>query len=276
MRKPYPLDVIVVDNGSADHTARAVSQKYPGIAVIRLSENAGFAAGNNRGAELAFRRGCAIIWFLNNDTFVDQGALSAVDAFDDPNVGLVGSKIYFAAGHEYHRTRYSGLEKGHVIWYAGGIIDWNNMYASHRGVDLVDDGRFDDPVETDFITGCSLFARAETLRSTGMFDERYFLYLEDVDLSLRVRRAGYRCVYYPKSVVWHKNASTSGRPGNRTQDYYLTRNRLLAGFRYAPLRTRFALIREGIGVLLYGTPVRKRAVRDAFTFRYGKQYEPEI
>jgi GT2 family glycosyltransferase len=269
------LSCIVVDNGSADDSVKAIKSEFPEVTVLSTGKNLGFTGGNNAGIAYALGHGADYIWLLNNDTVVDTDVLSFVSAFADPKAGACGSKIYFAPGHEYHRSRYSLADGGRVIWYAGGKIDWKNMYASHRGVDEVDKGQYDRQEETPFITGCSFVIRASVVRSTGMLDDRYYLYLEDLDWSLRIQRAGWKTVYVPASKVWHINAGSTGRPGNPLHEYYLTRNRLLFGFRYAPARTKYALVREAIRILFTGPAIRRRAVVDAFFGRFGKQYEPK-
>jgi len=190
-------------------------------------------------------------------------------------VGIAGSKIYFAPGHEYHKGRYTQKEQGKVFWYAGELVDWDNMYASHRGVDEVDTGQYDTEEETPFITGCSMMIARNVLETIGLLDEKFYLYLEDLDYGLRASRAGFRLLYYPKSVIWHLNAGSSGGAGNPLHDYYITRNRLLVGLRYAPIRTKIALIREALGFLYGKNPEKKRAVTDFFFGKFGKQYEPK-
>ncbi|KKR71236.1 MAG: Glycosyl transferase family 2 [Candidatus Levybacteria bacterium GW2011_GWC2_40_7] len=212
---------------------------------------------------------------MNNDTLVDRQVLSFASVFDDSSVGACGSKIYFAAGHEFHHDRYKESERGRVFWYAGGIVDWNNLYASHRGVDEVDHGQYDKSIETPFITGCSLVVRREVVERVGMLDDKYFLYLEDLDWNIRIQKAGYKTIYFPKSIVWHVNAGSSGRPGNPMHEYYFTRNRLFLGMRYASLRTKFALIREGFRFFIGKSAIRRKAVLDWLFGRLGFQYEPK-
>ncbi|MBI5619624.1 glycosyltransferase family 2 protein [Candidatus Gottesmanbacteria bacterium] len=193
-----------------------------------------------------------------------------VEVFTDPDIGIAGSKIYFAKGHEYHRDRYKKDERGKVIWYAGGVIDWDNMYASHRGVDEVDQGQFNRIQETPFVTGCSMMIKKEVFDKIGLLDQRLFAYLEDVDFCVRAKQAGYKLLYVPQSVIWHTNAGSSG-VGSDTHQYYMTRNRLLVGFRYAPLRTKFALLREATRTIIGGSSIRRKAVLDALIGRLGKQ-----
>jgi GT2 family glycosyltransferase len=269
------LTVLVVDNGSSDNSVSLIRASNPNILLLPQTQNLGFTGGNNIGIKYALRSKTDYVWLLNNDTLVDASALSFINAFSDPSVGAVGSKIYFAAGHEFHTHKYTRSQRGKVLWYAGGVIDWENMYASHRGVDEVDIGKYDLAQDTQFITGCSFAFRSAVAEKIGLLDENYYLYLEDVDYSLRIKKCGYRLLYYPKSVIWHLNAKSSGRPGNRIHEYYLTRNRLYTGLKYAPNRTKISLIREGIRNIIQGPAIRRQAVIDAFTGRFGRQYETE-
>jgi len=269
------LLTIVVDNGSTNDSVSVIKKQFPKVTLIANSTNLGFTGGNNVGMKDAMEKGADLLWLLNNDTIVDKNVLSFTKSFDDSSVGAAGCKIYFAPDHEYHHGRYTESQRGKVFWYAGGLVDWKNMYASHRGVDEVDHGQYDKSEETPFITGCSFVVRSEVVRKVGMLDDVYFLYLEDLDWNLRMQKAGWKTMYVPSSVVWHVNAGSSGRPGNPLHEYYFTRNRLLLGMRYAPLRTKFALVREAVRFLCTASAIRKKAVTDWLWGRFGKQYEPK-
>ena len=263
------LEIVVVDNGSTNDSVSIIRKKFPGIILLEMRENLGFTGGNNVGIKYAMDHGADLVWLLNNDTFVDNNVLSFVSVFDDPKVGMCGSKIYFAPGHEFHHSRYTKKERGRVFWYAGGLIDWDNMYASHRGVDEVDKGQYDRTEETGFITGAAMLVRRKVFKEIGFLDERFFLYFEDVDFCLRAKKAGFKLLYVPTSILWHVNAGSSDRPGNPLHEYYFTRNRLLLGFRYASGRTKLALFREA---LRFTSPVRRKAVMDWMFGRFGNRF----
>ncbi|MBI5122239.1 glycosyltransferase family 2 protein, partial [Candidatus Roizmanbacteria bacterium] len=133
----------------------------------------------------------------------------------------------------------------------------------------IDSGQFNKSEPTDFVSGCAILIKRAVIEKIGMFDPKYYLYLEDVDLCERAKRAGFKLWYEPKAVLWHKNASSSGKPGSELHVYYQTRNRLLFGFRYAGFRTKIALLKEAVKMLLKDK-TRKQAVLDFFLGRLGK------
>jgi len=266
---------VIVDNGSTDGSVGILKKKYPKMHFIALSRNFGFSGGNNAGIRYALQNGADAIWLLNNDTVVHADALVLADALQKHAAGIAGSKIYFAKGREYHVTRYAKNQLGKVFWYAGGSIDWKNMYAGHRGVDEVDHGQYDTIEQTPFVSGCSMMVARSVFEIIGLLDERFFLYLEDLDFCLRAKRAGYMPIYCPDSVVWHVNAGSSGGPGNPLHTYYMTRNRLIVGMRFASVRTKLALIKESLRFVFGADPLRRKAVVDAALGRLGKQYDPK-
>lgn len=269
----YTVAIVVIDNAS--QTPFVINKaKYPNISVTLLEQktNLGFAGGHNIGIQYAMDQKADYIVILNNDTYVQKDFLAAlvkpVEA--DEKVAVVSPKIYFAKGSEFHKDRYTNNELGIVFWYAGGKMDWDNVIGSHRGVDEVDKGQFDITEETEFGTGCCLLLRVNVLENSGVFDDRYFLYYEDSDLQERIKRMGYTIYYAPKSVLWHKNAGSSGGSGSILQDYYISRNRLLFGYLYAPLKTKFALLRESVSVLFTGRVWQKKGVKDFYLKKFGK------
>ena len=256
------LQIVVVNTG--EKLIRDYSSARFEIKTLNPGRNVGFTGGNNLGIQTAISTFNPDFFLLiNNDTLVDQHFLNNLVHFTQShkNVGVVSPLIYFAKGSEFHASDYSKEELGKVIWFAGGSIDWKDMYAFHRGVDEVDRGQYlrseirgqrldnseipDINYETmDFATGCCMFIPAKVIESVGMFDDLYFLYWEDVDLSYRIKHAGYELYFCPESKIWHKNAGSSGGSGSSLHTKYQERNRLRFAMKYAPTRTNFALFRE--------------------------------
>jgi len=268
----FDFKVIVVDNGSDDDLVERLSQvnfRFD-YELIKNHKNLGFAGGNNVGLDLALRQGADYVMVLNNDTLVDPSFLVhlAVVLRSEKNAGVVSPKIYFASGFEFHKNRYRKSELGKIIWYAGGKIDWANVIGINEGVDEVDCGQFSHRREVDFATGCCSLFSAKALRKVGLFDERYFLYFEDVDLSVRLKRGGFGIFFEPQGIIWHKVARSSGI-GSDLNDYFISRNRLLFGFKYAPVRVKGALLKESVKFLVKGRPWQKQGVKDFYLGRLG-------
>ncbi len=266
------FETIVVDNCSQDDSLKHVRNEFPDVLIIENKDNLGFSQGNNIGIQYALEHGADYIVILNSDTIVDKNFIKEllIEAKMSDKVGIVVPKIYFAQGFEFHKDRYKQEELGKVLWYAGGIMDWSNVIGFHRGVDEIDKGQYDESIETQFASGCCMFIKKEVLKDVGLLDKKYFLYYEDNDLSVRAKKAGYKIIYVPKAVIWHKNAGSAGGSGSKLQDYYITRNRLLFGMRYAPLRSKMAILREGLGILLKGRYWQRRGVLDFFLRKFGK------
>lgn len=268
----FSMYVVVVDNGSTkEFDVKENDFKNLNLKIIRSQVNTGFSGGHNIGIKYAINNGADFIVILNNDTTVEKSLVKELikPFMEDSGVGITVPKMYFSKGHEFHKERYKESDRGKVLWYAGGIIDWKNMINSHRGVDEVDSGQYNETTETGFASGACVMIKKEVFEKVGMFNERYFLYYEDADLNIRIKKAGYKIIYVPKAILWHNNAASSSS-GSLLHDYYITRNRLLFGFTYAPLRTKIALLRESILLLKSGRKWQKKGIIDFYLRRFGK------
>ncbi len=251
------VNCIIVDNGSTDGTAEyAKSIKLPNMSFeyIYNSSNLGFAEGNNIGIIKALENNSEYVLLLNNDMIVPNDLLIKLVSFmgKNPNVGLVSPKIYFAKGYEYHRNRYKQNELGKVIWYAGGKIDWNNIYTSHIGVDEVDKGQYDKILQTEIANGACVLIRKQVFEKIGLLDKGLFLYWEDTDFCQRAIRSGFGVYYLPTAYLWHKVSASAGGSGSKSNDYFLIRNRYFFAIRYAKFRTKVAVIRDTLRLLFVG------------------------
>lgn len=256
---------------SAREEREFLLKKLSRVEMVDLP-NLGFSGGNNLLMEMAKKDSVVDVFvLLNNDTTVSSDALQKMaEAVVSADV-IVSPKIRFSAGKEFHREAYAQEERGVVLWYAGGVIDWENIYAWHRGVDEVDLGQQDEPGLTDFATGCCLALSRKTQEKIGLLDESYFMYLEDLDFCRRAQSRGIASRYLPDAMIWHKNAGSTAGAGSDFHVYYQTRNRLLYGMRWGSWRTRRALSREAQKMLENGSTVQKRAVLDWKQQRLGKR-----
>ena len=269
----FKLTIVAVDNPSEEEfDLKSGSLGHIPLVVIKNSRNLGFSGGNNVAIKYALENGADYILILNNDTYVDHDFLTELlkTAEQDNSAGILVPKIYFAPGFEFHKEKYKKEELGKVFWYAGGEMDWANVIGHHRGVDEVDKGQYDKTKETEIATGCCMLIRKEIFENVGLFDDKYFLYYEDSDLSMRAKNKGFKIVYVPNSIIWHKNAGSAGGSGSKLQDYYITRNRLIFGMRYAGFRAKVALLKESIKIFMIGRYWQRRGILDFYLGKLGK------
>jgi GT2 family glycosyltransferase len=268
--KDLKVTPYVVNADQSKEIKKTLPKKFPHAIHIPTKENLGFSGGNNLGLKEALKGDHDTFILLNNDVSVKKDFLQKIvkSPITDSKVGIVGGLIYFAPGFEFE-GKYQKKDQGKVVWYAGGQIDWDNVYAGHIDVNKIDEGKYLKSKPTDFVTGCLLITKRSILEKIGLLDDKYFLYLEDADFNLRVQQAGYQTIFDPRIKIWHKVAQGSGI-GSPLNDYFLTRNRLVFGFTYTSFRTKFALTREAFRKLFIGTKAQKQAVRDFFTGNLGK------
>ncbi len=270
----FTTDLIIIDNGSTDTSVAKIksyfSQSRQKFLLIENKINLGFAGGNNVGIRYALGRSNDFLFILNNDVILEKNAIvELLKTQKKYKAGIVSPKIYFSPGREFHLERYQKTHLGKVIWYAGGMIDWQNVQGFHYGVDEVDQGQFAKETEIDYATGAALFVKKEVFKKVGLFDEKYYLYYEDLDFCLRVKNKGFKIIFSPKSILWHFNAGSSGS-GSDLQDYYITRNRLIFGLKYAPFKSKLALVKEAFSLLLTGRKWQKKAVLDFIQKKFGR------
>jgi GT2 family glycosyltransferase len=138
-------------------------------------------------------------------------------------------------------------------------------------VDEVDRGQFDQIETFDYASGCCFLVRREVLAVSGVFDNQYFLYYEDVDLSLRIKRSGFGLGLVPDAWVWHKNGGSSQGSGSELQNFYLTRNRLLFFSSWGNFSVKVRTWRLAWRLWRHGGKAEKIAAKNFGQRRFGKQ-----
>ncbi|MCX6731218.1 MAG: glycosyltransferase family 2 protein [Candidatus Roizmanbacteria bacterium] len=218
---------------------------YPSYVTYIHDKNGGYAYGINQGVKRAVADGYELFCPMNCDVTVKENFVENIKRSITSNPSsIIGAKIYYYPGYEYHKDRYTKTDLGKVLWYVGGITDWKNVYTTHRGVDEVDKGQYDAQEKTTFITGCLMAYDKSVIESIGYWDESYFLFYEDADYCARAMNNGIPLLYDPSICMWHKSGQSTSGAASTFQQNYLEKNRLKFGLRYAPLRTRLHLIKN--------------------------------
>jgi GT2 family glycosyltransferase len=205
----HPREVIVVDNNSSDGSADAVAAEYPEVHLVRSPLNRGAAGGRNLGIRYTLDRfSPAYLLFLDDDTVVDERLADELTSVlrEDPMVAMATPKAYRPGSHE-------------VIASAGGMrVRLGRGSITDLGAGARDTGQFDQGRVVQSCVGFAVMVRREALERCAGFDERYNPYgWEEVDLSLRIREAGYAIRYTPAAICWHAGG-TPGR-GRRVAEY---------------------------------------------------------
>lgn len=207
----YPnFKVFIVDNGSTDVSGKQLEDKYGDFAhFIFHHENAGFAGGNNIGIAEVIRQGYDYLMLLNNDTESEPDFLDhLVNRLEtDRTFGAVQPKFNF-------------LLERNKIWNAGGKFISFFGISKTIGYNEVDRDIHHQPKTIDWITGCGFMVSSAIVKEVGMLNEKFFIYYEDVDWSFRIKKAGFKLAYEPKSVVYHE-AGMSQKSKVRKEEGYV-------------------------------------------------------
>lgn len=213
--------------------------------------NRGYSYAVNIGLKQAIKKAFQYFCILNNDTYFQKDFIDKTfnSILHRPS-SIIGGKIYYAPGYEFHKDRYTKSDLGKVIWFAGGKIDWNHVLTPHVGVDMIDIGQYNKTKEVDFVNGALMLFDKNVIDKTGFWDENYFLYFEDTDYCVRAKKIGLKLIYDPNIIIWHKNAQSTGGSGSIIHQKYQRINRLKFGLKYAPLKTKLHLLKNYVSNLL--------------------------
>lgn len=220
--------VLIVDNASSDESVKHLREARPDDEILVTEKNLGFAGGCNVGIRKAAMAKCEYVWLLNNDAIADPLSLSELVelASKDPGVGAVGSILY------------DPPEAIRVQSWGGGRVHDILGHARHVTA----------PGRIDYITGASMLLRVEMLRNVGMLDEGFFMYWEDADLCVRMRKQGWRIAVADGSHITHKKSSTVSQ-GSHLQAAYAN----ASAVRFFMLHSKAPWIPILIGAALRGT-----------------------
>ncbi len=186
----HNFDVIVVDNASDTQPPAEIPSILPGIILIRNDANYGFGKGNNPGITRAIENGAEFIWLLNNDTVVmpDTLTLLVKKMQESDQTGAVGTEIW-------------DFDNKKIMVWGGGKVNMRRFYTIHL--------KSADAAPPDYLTAASILLRAAALKQTGLFDEKFFMYWEDVDLCLRLKKCGWTLAVADGAKVLHMEGCSS-------------------------------------------------------------------
>ena len=232
------LTVLLVDNASFDGSGARLRDRYPQIRYLNTGGNFGYTGGNNRGMQFAVANGAQYVLVINNDTVLQDDCVTQMMAWVPraQRLGAMSPKILF-------------YEDPDRIWFGGGDFSRHRALGLHRRELERDDPREDPRLDdVSFLTGCCMLMPASVVRTVGGFREDFFIYCEDLELSLRLRAAGYRLYYQPGARMLHREAPRRAlatpfaarlRDRNRrriVREYYSPRERLLFAMWFYPTR----------------------------------------
>jgi GT2 family glycosyltransferase len=225
------IPAICVDNGSTDGSDLLVEERFPGVELIRTGANLGFAGGNNVGIRRALARGADVVLLLNNDAVAEPGLGDALERAlrARPDAGLLACKVLF--------------EDGQTVQYAGAGF---NKWLGYSG--RVHTGGPDELRDVARADGAAMAVTRAAAERAGLLDLELFAYTEDVEWSLRIRRAGFGVVFVPDARARHKGSAATGGRASTTNLYYDTRNTIVVSERHAPLPPGLRALRRGVVV----------------------------
>lgn len=228
--RDLPCEIIVVDNASRDGTVEMLRENFPNVRdsvrVIANTENVGFTRANNQGMEIAQGR---YFFLLNPDTELEGGATRALlefmDAPENARVGIVGPQLLYADGSlQSSRRRFPKFST--ALFESTKLEQWfpnNSLLTDYRLLNTDNNSTLD----VDWIVGAAVFMRRAVYEQIGGFDERFFMYSEELDLCLRAKNArdtrtgaGWRVVYFPYGRVLHHEAKSSEQALARRDIYF--------------------------------------------------------
>lgn len=209
-KQTQKADIIVVDNGSVDDSVYIIEEQFPNVTLIKLHKNTGFAGGVNTGITYALQNNYDAVTLFNNDAVADKNWLKllADNLKRHPEAGIVTGKLM--------RT-----DKIHLDSTGDFYTTWGTSFP--RGRNHKDTGQYDESTYVFGASGGASIYRATALRQVGIFDERFFAYYEDVDISFRMQLAGWKVVYTPNALAYHHIGATSSKMGDFTR-YHSIKN----------------------------------------------------
>lgn len=257
--------IILIDNASWDGSVRYVKKRFPDIKIKIKHQNLGFSGGVNLGLLTALKNKAKYVLLLNNDTIVTPNFLQKMVDYAEKKekVGIFSPLILLP-----------GRQKR--IWFAGGTVDHIKFSSNHVSFGEKINRRLKNPYETEFVPGCAMLIKRKVIEKVGFFDERFFLYYEDVDYCLRAKKEGFKCKVVPEARITHRQAKSE--IGDQ-REYYLARNHLLFLEKHAPPNIKAREYASTVKAVVDKYSLREdpkisyhlEGIKDYFLRRFGKR-----
>lgn len=250
------LQIVVVDNASTDGSLNQLHEHWDNNAhvyIIELEDNYGFAKANNIGIQWSIEHDISYFLLLNNDTEIEPDTIEQMIKCYEKNNAIVVPKILYA-------------DNPYVIWCAGGKFSPVIKKPVHRGINQKDKGQFEESCSCTFANGCCMLLSSEIIEKNGFFDEKFFLYYEDTEYSLRALENGIRIWYCGKAAVYHKvNGATKGND-NPLSVYYITRNWLICNKMHMNgkfyLFCFYFMLNRMVWIIIWGLQGKKNMIKE--------------
>jgi len=227
--------IIVVDNNSSDNTINIIKDNFSKVIILKQKQNYYFAGGNNIGINYAINKlNSEYILIINPDTVAEPDLIYKLYTFINSNeqIGAVGPKI------KYLGNKYEGL-----IYSAGTDYD-GFMIAGQIGNKQKDSELFNTVKEYKAVEGTCIMFKSNVLKKSGLFWEAIQMYLDDVELCIRIRKSGYKIYYYPHTTVWHKFMQSTNQNKLINVESFKTRNWMLIALRHYKIKSKLAMLRH--------------------------------
>lgn len=209
-----PLEIVVIDNGSNDDSVTVLRRSLTNTTILSLSENVGFARGANYGLRWAKKRNYKWVFLLNNDAFVTPTTLEQLIEATAEDIGLLSPKIFYKDNPER-------------IWFAGAKQHPQLLEMRETGQGKQDGPLWQTTKDVDYLVGTGLLINLTAVSKVGFFDETYFMYYEDLDWSIRLRKAGVRLRFVADAYLYHQVSFSSGGQSSPSQMYHQAKSSII-------------------------------------------------
>lgn len=229
------LKIVLVDNASSDNTVQIVEQNFPDVEILKQQENLFLTGANNLGIQYLLENyGPEFVMVLNPDTYLGEDLIETLlgRIYQDPQIGAIGPKVMF----------WNNENEGKIN--SAGLVYDGFMQAYDRGFLEEDNGQYNAEEFVPAVTGACIIYRSEIFQKVGLYDTRIKLYLDELELAIRIRKAGYKILYYPKAVLGHSYMASTSNKNSIDKEKQKKFAWLIIALKHFPFKSKFAAFRK--------------------------------